>query len=165
MQILWDEFAMPSLMYGIQPCPISRKGITNLDLIQSKMVNSANNGNTSGFKPIWFHVYKSTMKFYFKVMNSDECEVIVNLKRELMKLKVASPFIARVNYILKQLKCRCEEYTKQKLEEYMLETVNAELKSLETTMFLVPYVNKLCKSEPGLPRHLGLNGKERKNLL
>ena len=44
----------------------------------------------------------------------------------------------------------------------MLETVNAELKSLETTMFLVPYVNKLCKSEPGLPRPLGLNGKERK---
>ena len=41
MQILWDKFAMPSLMYGIQPCPISRKGITNLDLIQSKMVNSA----------------------------------------------------------------------------------------------------------------------------
>ena len=44
----------------------------------------------------------------------------------------------------------------------MLETVNAELKNLETTMFLVPYVNKLCKSEPGMPRPMGLNGKERK---
>ena len=51
------------------------------------------------------------MKFYFKIMNNEECEVIMNLKMELMKLKAASPFMARVNYILKQLKCRCEEYT------------------------------------------------------
>ena len=82
MQILWDEFAMPSLMYGIQPCPISRKGITNLDLIQSKMVNSAleipQNSQkvialvATGVKPIWFHIFKSTMKFYFKIMNNEE---------------------------------------------------------------------------------------------
>ena len=80
MQILWDEYAMPSLMYGIQPCPISRKGRTNLDLIQSKMVNSAldipQNSQkvialvATGFKPIWFHIYKSTIKFYFKIMNN-----------------------------------------------------------------------------------------------
>ena len=86
----------------------------------------------------------------------------MNLKRELMKLKTASPFMARVSYILKQLKCNSEVYTELKLEDYMLETVNAELKNLVTTMFLVLYVNKLCKSEPGLPRPMGLNGKERK---
>ena len=28
-------------------------------------------------------------------------------------------------------------------------------------MFLVQYVNELCKSEPGLPRPMGLNAKER----
>ena len=44
----------------------------------------------------------------------------------------------------------------------MLNIVNAELKNLEKNMFLVPYVNELCKSEPGLPRPMGLNAKERK---
>ena len=62
-----------------------------------------------------------------------------------------------MKYILKQLKCRCEENKEQKLEEYRLDIVNVK------NMFLVPYVNKLCKSEPGLPRPMGLNAKERKN--
>ena len=68
----------------------------------------------TGFKPIWYHNFKSTMKFYSKIMNNEECEVTLNLKKELMKLKTASTFMSRVNYIVKQLKCSCEEYTEQK---------------------------------------------------